>query len=371
MRTAKKVWLIIAAASIGIGMFFFIIGFWFGGGIKKEQITVTENSFRVPVGDTVDSVFEIEEDFTDISVWTDVYRVDIVAGDGETARVTFGDTEKTDRISVKVENGELKILAKRHAEFSIVLFDYDFQESSILIELPEAEYADLMIDGVSGRICTTDAFTFRDVKLDTTSGAISWTGVAAEFKANTTSGKIELTALQADSLSADSTSGAIRLQELTVDGPCRAETTSGKLEMTDVQAESLNVDSTSGAIVLQGLTVDGLCRAESGSGRLELSEVMAKELDTCTTSGGHQYKAVLVDGHWYAESTSGGIRFEGCDASSIEMETVSGGINGTLLSEKQFITDTVSGTVRVPRGEKGGLCRVSTVSGGVDIRIAD
>lgn len=364
MRTAKKVWLIIAAVSVCIGAFFFCIGYWLGGGIVREEVVL-------PDGDTVDSVFEIEEAFTDISVWTDVYRVDIVACDGETARVTFGNTEKNDRISVKVENGELKILAKRHEEFSIVLFDYDFQESSILLELPEAEYADLMIDGVSGRICTTDAFTFRDVKLDTTSGSIAWTGTAAAFEADTTSGRIELTALQAESVNADSTSGAIRLQELTVAGPCHADTTSGRIELTDVQAESVNADSTSGAIILQGLTVEGQCRAGSGSGRLELSEVTAKELYMQTTSGGQRYEAVIADGRWYAESLSGGIRFEGCDASSIEMETLSGGIHGTLLSEKQFITYTVSGTVRVPRGDQGGLCRVSTTSGGIDIRIAE
>lgn len=364
MRTAKKVWLIIAAVSVCIGAFFFCIGYWLGGGIVREEVVL-------PDGDTVDSVVEIEEAFTDISVWTDVYRVDIVACDGETARVTFGNTEKNDRISVKVENGELKILAKRHAEFSIVRFDYDTDLSSILIELPEAEYADLNVDSSSGNICTTDAFTFRDIKLDTASGSIAWTGTAAAFEADTTSGRIELTALQADSVRADSTSGAIRLQELTVAGPCHADTTSGRIELTDVQAESVNADSTSGAIVLQVLAVDGLCHTESTSGRLDLSEVTAKELDICTTSGGQRYKAVLVEGHWYAESTSGGIRFEGCDASSIELETLSGGIQGTLLSEKQFIIDTVSGTVRVPRGDQGGLCTVSTTSGGIDIRIAE
>ena len=72
-----------------------------------------------------------------------------------------------------------------------------------------------------------------------------------------------------------------------------------------------------------------------------------------------------------ANSTSGEIDLKRCDAKNIVLDTVSGEISGTLLSNKQFITKTTSGTVNVPQCVSNEECRITTVSGDIYIEIAD
>ena len=51
------------------------------------------------------------------------------------------------------------------------------------------------------------------------------------------------------------------------------------------------------------------------------------------------------------------------------VNTSTGDVNGTLLSEKIFITDTSTGRVSVPKTTSGGKCEITTSTGDINIGI--
>ena len=102
-----------------------------------------------------------------------------------------------------------------------------------------------------------------------------------------------------------------------------------------------------------------------------MSNVKGKEIFANTISGGVMLTDTVSSQKLKANSTSGEIDLKRCDAKNIVLDTVSGEISGTLLSNKQFITETTSGTVNVPQSVSNEECRITTVSGDIYIEIAD
>ena len=103
------------------------------------------------------------------------------------------------------------------------------------------------------------------------------------------------------------------------------------------------------------------------SGSVSLAHITSGELTARTTSGSIRLNDVLAEKSLFVKSTSGGVALSGCDGGAIKITTVSGSITGTLLSDKVFMTRTISGSVRVPDSTTGGTCEIRTTSGDIDI----
>ena len=128
--------------------------------------------------------------------------------------------------------------------------------------------------------------------------------------------------------------------------------------------------STSGNVRISGVKSADTLRANSVSGNIELTDVVCTDLTAGTTSGEVSLMNTVAGKAMSLESTSGEIELDRCDAQSLWLKTISGGISGTLLSEKQFVTKTTSGSVNVPDCSSGGRCEASTVSGNIEFKIA-
>jgi len=66
---------------------------------------------------------------------------------------------------------------------------------------------------------------------------------------------------------------------------------------------------------------------------------------------------------------TGYIVLNGCDGGEINIQTDTGDINGSLLSEKVFIIETDTGSVKVPNTTTGGKCQITTDTGDIHITI--
>lgn len=135
--------------------------------------------------------------------------------------------------------------------------------------------------------------------------------------------------------------------------------------------DSLNAASMSGDVIINNISATECINASSVSGEIDLSNVKGKEIFAKTISGGVMLTDTVASQKLKANSTSGEIDLKRCDAKNIVLDTVSGEISGTLLSNKQFITETTSGTVNVPQSVSNEECRITTVSGDIYIEIAD
>lgn len=169
-------------------------------------------------------------------------------------------------------------------------------------------------------------------------------------------------------LTAHSVSGSIRVEEGFTFENANLESTSGSIRMYSAVEKTLTAESTSGRVTIENASPE-ILTAKTGSGRIALSHIRSAEISARSTSGKIELTDVIAEEKLYARSTSGGVALEGCDGGAIRLESTSGSVKGTLLSEKIFITDSASGSVRVPRSAAGGECEISTTSGSIEIEI--
>ena len=67
--------------------------------------------------------------------------------------------------------------------------------------------------------------------------------------------------------------------------------------------------------------------------------------------------------------STGDVKFNSCDAAEIYVKTDTGDVNGTLLSDKVFITETGTGSINVPNSIVGGRCEITTDTGDIKIDV--
>jgi DUF4097 and DUF4098 domain-containing protein YvlB len=200
------------------------------------------------------------------------------------------------------------------------------------------------------------------VDLETTSGDLETSGLAATQSLQTTSGDIEVRAAAAF-LSIVTTSGNVRVSGL---GRAQVRSVSGDVTLDSARGP-LDIRTTSGDISLSGVA-DSL-GLSSVSGEIQVDRA-PRGLDAGTTSGG-----IIVDGLAGGlvrlRSTSGDVRFGlDCNLRRAEVSTVSGEITArladglgcdlTLKSKSGTLDSSVPLKIRtVSRNEMSGV-----VSGG-------
>ncbi len=253
--------------------------------------------------------YTIEESFENIDIQTTEASVILLPSQKDTCEIVCAENDKITH-TVSVENNTLKVVRKDTRKwYEYIGVFYSISDFEIKVYLPKSEYTMLRTASVSGDIVVPDTFAFSEADLSTTSGSISF---EASIKT---------------ALTGKSVSGDMDVKNI-AGGTVNLTTTSGEMDLEDTLADSINLRTTSGDISLENTAA-------------------AKEL--------------------FIKSTSGEISLESCDGGDITIKTTSGDVKGSLRSEKQFVTHTTSGDVRVQDSafavEK---CTVSTTSG--DIR---
>ena len=254
------------------------------------------------------SSYEITEDFYSISV--DTATADIIflpAADGK-CKVVCYESEKM-KHSVTVENGCLKIRVQNEKMW----YDYigiSWESETVTVYLPKSDYAALTVTGATSDVDVPKDFSFESADIEVSTGDVSYRAA--------TSGKLAV---------------GVSTGDVSIDG---------------VRAGDITVESSTGRVSLKNIT------AENASLKTSSGDILLKN-------------AVLAD-KLSVEVSTGDVTFERSDAGEIEVVAATGDICGTLLSGKNFETDTKTGSVSVPRNSSGGRCFIKTSTG--DIRIA-
>lgn len=69
-------------------------------------------------------------------------------------------------------------------------------------------------------------------------------------------------------------------------------------------------------------------------------------------------------------ASTGDIKIMNSDADEMFIKTDTGDVEGRLLTSKIFITNSETGTINVPKTEKGGKCEVKTSTGDIKFEIS-
>ena len=259
--------------------------------------------------DFVTNTYTVAEDFTDISIEGAECDINLEFTNDSACRVVCTEGEKITH-SVSVQNDTLIVTRHDNREWYDNIGIY-WGKISVTVYLPKAQYNSLYVKCVSGDINVPRTFTFENADISNNSGEIN-------FYAKVT-------------------------------GDLSLNNVSGETKVANTAPQSLTVSSKNGDIELENIECATLS-AQNTNGKIELEEV-------------------LVSGKLEAKTENGNIELDCCDADTLYLKSTTGKIEGSLLTPKNFVTDTVNGKIKVPASSQGGKCEAITTNGNIELEI--
>ncbi len=318
MRTAAKVWLIIAAVFVVAGAVLF--------GVVMSAAQWNLSALRSTENRT--ETHRITEAFNSISMETNTADIRFVPSEDGTCTVECYESER-EKHTVAVSNGTLTV---RHTDerkwYEHITF---FSETpKITVYLPAGEYDSLVITEHTGDIELPEAFSFRTADITVSTGDVKTAASAERIAIQTSTGDIAVENVKADTMELSVSTGRVTVQTVACTGGLSICVSTGKTQLTDVSC--------------------GLLISTGSTGDLSMKNTVV---------------ATMLS----IERSTGDVRFDGCDAAEITVKTGTGDVTGTLLSDKVFLTETGTGRIDVPKSTVGGRCEIKTDTGDIKIDI--
>lgn len=319
MSKAKKIWLIVAASLIALGLLTVIVVMSiFGWDWSKLNNNKYETNTHV-----------ITEEFEKLSIDTATADIVLVPSDNGECRIECYEMKKA-KHSVFVEDGTLNVKIEDTRKW----YDYiglNFGKVKITVYIPAAGYSELAINDSTGDIEIPGDFSFENIDIFVSTGDVNCRASASgDVKIETSTGDITLANARAGSASVFATTGDIRI---------------------------LNSDFNEDVIV--GVS----------TGDVILSDVTCKNLVSRGSTGDVTLGSVKASEGLSVHRSTGKVMLDGCDAAAIYIKTSTGDVRGSLLSEKVFIVSAGTGKIDVPETTSGGKCEIHTGTGDIKITV--
>lgn len=319
MRTATKVWLIVAGALIALGIIVFGTAFMAIGG---DMAGFSTNKYET-------NEHQITDEFENILIKSNTASIKLVASEDDSCSVVC--YEQTNlKHSVGVNNGtlEIKVVDERKWYEHIGI---NFSTPTVTVYIPKGEYGDLDVSVSTGDVDIPEGFGFENIDVTASTGRVMCGAVAKqEVNITTTTGDIFGNGVSAASMKLSVSTGRIDLNGIKCEGDLSVTVSTGKARVSGVTCKNF--------------------RSDGDTGRLYLGYLEAEEKITVKRS-------------------TGDVSFDNCDAAELFIETSTGDVEGTLRSDKVFIVRTDTGDVEVPKTTSGGRCEIITDTGDIEISI--
>ncbi len=316
-KTGKSI--LIATALIIIGAIIFM------GGMAVNKWDFSRLSTRKM--QTVEH--EITENFTNVSIIGSTADIVFEVKNDENCKVVcFEETNMAHTVSV--EDGTLKVDVKNERTW-LDYIGFNFSTPKITVYLPVGAYAELKIKSDTGDVFLPAELEVGSIDVEVNTGDVDCKSSVAET--------------------------------------IKIKATTGNIKLTDVNAEFLDLTVSTGHITASGINCAGDISMTVSTGKATLSDAQCTNLTSTGNTGDITLDGVNVGNKLSIERTTGDVELNDSDAHEIWIKTNTGDVEGTLLSEKIFITNTSTGSVEVPRGTTGGVCEITTTTGDIEIDI--
>ncbi len=297
----------------------------------------------------VEKLYEIDEDFTSISIEGDTEDIDFRLSEDGKCKVVSIETEKTPS-SLKVENGKLIIEKNDNRKWYDHIYFISFTGPKIAVYLPKANYEELTVNISTGDICIPKDFNFGNLSVTLSTGDVEISANASEsLYVEASTGDVSVSGVNSKKISLETSTGKIKLNSSGATGEISIKASTGDVELNSISNGSLTVKTRTGDVEIDGARIDALSII-TDTGDVDLSDVIALGKFKITTDTGE-------------------VEFENCDGGDIEITTDTGHVEGTLLSGKSFDVDTDTGKIRVSSSSEGGRCKVRTDTGDIVIEV--
>ena len=321
MKTATKVWLIVAASLILLG----------GVGVVGVMSWNRWNFKLLSTSSYETNTHTVEEDFENISLKTDTADIIFALSEDGVCRVECYETAKV-KYTVSVENGTLCVDTSDNRRW----YEYigvNWASPRVTVYLPESEYGTLVIRSSTGDVEIPEKFLFRSMDITLS------TGHTKNYASVTESMKIKAS--------------------------------TGDILVENVSAETVNLSVRSGKVDARAVTCSAELTLSVSTGRTRLSNVTCGSLVSSGDTGDLTLSRVTAVQRMAVERSTGDVTLESCDAGELLIRTDTGDVKGSLLSEKIFMAQTDTGRVSVPKTVSGGVCEIRTDTGDIVIHLVN
>lgn len=319
MRKTAKIWLVIAASLVFVGLIMF-------AAVMSEY---KWDFSKLSTGKYETNTYEISEEFSNLSMNTDTADIIFALSDDGKCRVECYEEEKA-KHSVAVQENTL--VMKMIDEKS--WYDYigiNFGSPKITVYLPKAEYTSLFINGSTGDIEIPKNFKFEGVDISLSTGDVNFFASASKL--------------------------------------IIIKTSTGNICVENTSAGTLDLSASTGRITVSNVICGGDANINVSTGRTNLNNIECKNLTSSGDTGNISLNNVIGAEKFSIKRNTGDVRFDGSDAAEILVETDTGDVTGTFLSEKTFFVETDTGSVDVPESITGGRCEITTNTGDIELDI--
>ncbi len=321
MKKSTKIWLIVAAALVSVGLVLFVGMMTVLGWDFTELSTVKYET----------NEHEISETYQNISVVTDTADVVFIPCEGERTSVICHESVKETH-TVEVRDGTLFIeRTDTRKWYDYINIGINFDSPKITVYLPRGAYAALTLKGSTSDVDISDAFGFASVNIEVSTGDVTCSA--------------------------------------SVTGVMKIKASTGDIKVGDLTAGELSLSVSTGNISASAITVESHMTVSVSTGKSHLTDVACKNFTTTGNTGDITMTNVVVAEKMSVTRSTGDVKLDGCDAGEIRVVTDTGDVEGSLLTDKVFITKTDTGRVSVPNSVTGGRCEITTDTGNIRISI--
>ena len=276
MKTSTKIWLVVAACLVllGIGVFTAAVA-----AMDFDLTNLSDHKFE---GKT----YEVEGDFENITVDTTISAVTFMPSTDGKCRVVCAEMPKITH-SVSVKDSTLVIETKDSRKWYdyIGFFIGDMQ---MTVYLPQNEFKSLIMKTDTGDIDIPENFSFENASIESDTANIDFLADASmDVKLSTDTGDITV-------------------KSVVSDGDVYLETDTGKITLADVKCNKLTAESDTGKISLIGTVAKDSFSIENNTGGVRFEKCDAGEIfvetDTGSVTG-----TLLSDKVFITETSTGNI----------------------------------------------------------------
>ena len=255
----------------------------------------------------------ITEDFSNLNVTEISNSITILPSSDGNVNIEYWDSDEYEH-DIRVEGDTLVIEYKdrgslyEHINIDIPWLNKGgFEEHDTIIYLPEGEYGNLDIEGVSSDISISDGYSFGNVSINTVSGAINTgdSSLNGSVEINSTSGSVSI-ANASESVDINTVSGNVTLNDSSLSSSLKVNTTSGKVTLNNVSASFTSVNTISGNMNFTDFASDDT-DVGTTSGSLNATVIGSYHISTGTVSGNMNINCDnMLDGAEFSFSSTSG-----------------------------------------------------------------
>ena len=281
-------------------------------------------------GQTVTKEYVVEA-FNNVYVDVQTSNIEFIASSDSERKVICEEREK-EYHTVEVKDGSLNINSVNDRKWYEYAFNWNFKPMKVTIYAPAGDYSEVSIKTSTGDIAIPNDYSFSSLNVATDTGNSSIkSNVKEATNVVSSTGSISLE-LNTKLLAASSSTGKVTLNNVNVSEDINIKTSTGDVYLTNVSANNLTIE---------GSTAD-------------------KKLTN-----------TIVAKHTKLKSSTGDVDLIDSDSDTFDIETSTGHVKGTILTNKIFDAKSDTGKVDVPLSGTGGLCKIRTSTGSIEIKIKE